>query len=546
MRGVNLLALLAVVTTVAAVNMHVDFTQACWTVVNESIQQNPSLANETTLQCGQSYSPSTPPALNVNISLPVCIERWPGWQMSDVTTLNQWVGPLVGFLLPALVFVLVIPRNYRVPRGDPFFNKHIIVSVLWLIFAFCLLMLDVLIWIMMVFGLAGLIIVGAIDEGLKDRRILRSIEKAGEHGIYSRAQASYALAVTLVGTIKPREDLHDVQPNGLVGDVIAQICDTPNLIHAKEKLGQLLNQQMSYGIQIGAPVVFYLGPYVYSLFDATSRLGDNDTAHAIAFGLWYGLIVLTATSCCCVVGLNDPSLIEGIFDTHVEKPRTVKAFFSPYESQHRSVWIFNRPWCARTWANAKIVHVGSPDNDKAIHPNVRKILNSKGLSVLSCFLAISAISIICGLAFSISFFTPRIGFGCRATTILCHGASQIILIMCWFYYNEEDERKTQLIKWPVYILSGLLFMFSVFIAIGGTIMQLLGVYRNCICKAGLRFWFDQAPGVVNGYSAGSRLWVSVDQDRNSWYLLCWSVLYLGMGNFMRMKAKTREQIEALR
>ncbi|CZR52277.1 uncharacterized protein PAC_02154 [Phialocephala subalpina] len=393
--------------------------------------------------------------------------------MSDVKVLNQWVGPLAGFLLPAVVFVLVIPRNYRVPRGAPFFNHHIIVSFLWLIFALFLLVFDVLIWTMIP------IMVRAPDEDLKDWRILRSIEKVGVR--YSRAEASHALAVTLVATFKPREDLNRREANDLVDDVADKICNASDVSKTKEKLRQLLGQQMSYGVQIGAPVVFYLGAYTYSIFDADSRLGDNDTAHAIAFGLWYGLIVLTATSCCCVPGLNNPWTNESIFDTpYVEKAKEMlRGFFSLYESQH------------------PIVDAGKIGGDeKPIHPHIRSIINSKGLSLLSCVLATTAVAVIYGLAFSISYNTPRVGFGCRATTILCHGISQIVLIIFWFYHNGDDDEKTHWIKWPIYVLAALLFAFSVFVAIGGTIMQLLGVYRDCLCKAGLRFGSNQAARIV--------------------------------------------------
>ncbi|KAF8858434.1 hypothetical protein BDZ45DRAFT_802567 [Acephala macrosclerotiorum] len=399
-------------------------------------------------------------------------------------------------------------------------------------------------------GLAGPIIVGAFDEGLKDWRILRGIEKAGAR--YPRAEASYALAVTLVGTFKPREYLGHRQPNDLVDDVVDQICNASDASKTKEKLCQLLGQQMPYGVQIGAPVVFYLSAYAYSIFDADSRLGDNDTAHAIAFGLWYGLMVLTATSCCCAPDLNDPSAIESIFDIpHVEKLKEfLRSFFSPYESQHRSVWIFNRPRCARGRVNESIVDAGDIGSDeKLIHPKIRSILNSKGFSTLSCLLAITVVSIICGLAFSISYFTPRVGYDCRATTILCYGISQIVLIICCFYHNEDDDKKTHWVKWPVDVLATLLFASSVFVAIGGTIMQLLGVYRNCICKAGLKFWLNQARGVVVLSSDTqedrdlARLWIKIGAIGIS-YISIFCIL--GLGYFIRMKSKMKGQIEALR
>jgi hypothetical protein len=42
----------------------------------------------------------------------------------------------------------------------------------------------------------------------------------------------------------------------------------------------------SFGSTIGAPVVFFAGSFIYTLVDTLSKLGDNDTSHALGFGMW--------------------------------------------------------------------------------------------------------------------------------------------------------------------------------------------------------------------------------------------------------------------
>jgi amino acid permease len=34
------------------------------------------------------------------------------------------------------------------------------------------------------------------------------------------------------------------------------------------------------------PIAFFSGGFVYNLFDIQNYLGNNDTAHALAFGMW--------------------------------------------------------------------------------------------------------------------------------------------------------------------------------------------------------------------------------------------------------------------
>ncbi|PVH75480.1 hypothetical protein DL98DRAFT_658059 [Cadophora sp. DSE1049] len=493
MRLTTTLILLTSITVCAAVNYHVDFDQACWTIRNESVARDPSLGNNTSSRCASQYAlfPNDP-ALPVMVSLPECLARWPGWQMSQVSQLSQWIGPLVGFLLPALVFVLTIPRNYRVPRGEKLFDRNIFFSILWLIVAFGIMILDIISWIIAVFGLAGLMLVGAIDESLKDWLILKEIEKEvskGPQGNLSRRQAAYAITLTLIGTFLPRRDPTRQTGHDLVDKVIVEVCDA-KVVDAQSKLHQLLDHQASYGIQIGAPVVFYLGAYGYALFDASSKLGDNDTAHAIAFGLWYGIVVLTATACCCVLGMTRSATLEAIFGQVQASKNASRLALS--KSPYQTVALWNRGGCVRSWTNRQVVGPMAPST-----PSIEAILNSRTIRLVACALAILGITTVCALATSISYFTPVIGFGCRATTVLCYACCQILLIICWFCYHFHTGEKSPWIKWPVYFLGSICIGFAVFSAIGGTIMQLLGVYRNCICKAGLGHWLNSRGGIVS-------------------------------------------------
>lgn len=55
-------------------------------------------------------------------------------------------------------------------------------------------------------------------------------------------------------------------------------------------------------------MIFYMGAFVYALLDAQKNLGDNDTSHAIALGLWYSIIVLVAIICGVISPLSVFSL----------------------------------------------------------------------------------------------------------------------------------------------------------------------------------------------------------------------------------------------
>jgi hypothetical protein len=46
------------------------------------------------------------------------------------------------------------------------------------------------------------------------------------------------------------------------------------------------DRSFSYGTTVGIPIAFFCGGFVYNLYDIQNSLGNNDTAHALAFGMW--------------------------------------------------------------------------------------------------------------------------------------------------------------------------------------------------------------------------------------------------------------------
>jgi hypothetical protein len=508
MHSIHLLLLTGFAAS-TALGRHADFQKLCELALSNMIQADPSLANNPQLKCGAQYSATTNYSLPIRVSLPFCIKENNGWQVSKVANLPQWAGPLVGFLVPALVFVLSIPRVYRIPREDNLFEIGFFRSVAWLLLIFCMLLIEVLLWIIVVFGLLGPMLAGTFHEAITDHKLLKivsgkerlkkkstppDVELNGieisngvgnETGVDGR-DARYAIAITLLGTFKPCVVDENEKRIDLEQKVVDEIRNG-DPADAKEKLRKILTLHPSFGIQVAAPVLFYLGAYVYSLLDAATRLGDNDTAHSIAFGIWYGVIVLLATISCCVLGITSPATLEGVFGK--QEGVEVKSY-RYFRSGYQPSWLWNRGKYLRMWGRK------SADHDRAptLAEEINKALTSRWLRFRACVLAILAMGILCALAFTISYTTPRKGLSCRSVTILSYFCGELWLVIFWFYYNEENPN-----PWtyrPVFCLSAFACVCTIFISIGGSMMQLLGVYRNCICRAGLRFLVHRASGVV--------------------------------------------------
>ncbi len=94
------------------------------------------------------------------------------------------------------------------------------------------------------------------------------------------------------------------------------------------------------------------------------------------------------------------------------------------------------------------------------------------------------------LAFITSYTTPRVGLACRSLTHLLYFVTQLIQMALWMSssriaIDDDNTPNTRGFRAKRFFFLALKFVFGIiaaFISIGGTLMQLIGVYRNCLCK----------------------------------------------------------------
>lgn len=417
--------LLILFTTVSpqiglAFNGNANFSALCENVRLQMIIENPSLQNATSLECRSTYSPNEPPAMSISIGVSDCLQQCPGYESSKIYHLNQWIGPLVGFLLPALAFVVQIPRPLRIPRKEEWFGIRKTKGIPWLVVAFFLTALDIANWIIVVFAFAGPMMAGSIYENAIDHYVLTFAQKAA-----NAESARVAITFSLVGSLKPR-----------AGDLMTRTADhIVGSPHAQAKLLALLDLLPTYGARVGVPIVFYLGAYAYALFEANSKIGDNDTAHAIAFGLWYGVVVLVAITSSSVLGIDNPASLDAVFSQEVYRqdpftgtinviPQTPRRMNSHsyhfHDSPFRMVWLWERARVFNDWTREHTL-------DEAL----QKRIEASTTRIISGLLACVLVALPCVGACWISYQTPGVGFGCRSVTHLVYATSQILLIMGW-------------------------------------------------------------------------------------------------------------------
>lgn len=91
------------------------------------------------------------------------------------------------------------------------------------------------------------------------------------------------------------------------------------------------------------------------------------------------------------------------------------------------------------------------------------------------------------LAFTTAYSTPQTGLGCRSLTHLVYFLSQLAHILLWSwgrssFMPDAGRPAGRAMRSICRALQILVSIVAVFSAIGGTLMQIIGVYRNCFCK----------------------------------------------------------------
>ncbi|KAI1478862.1 hypothetical protein K445DRAFT_23961 [Daldinia sp. EC12] len=541
-----------------------------------SIEELETAIQNDNLPCGATFNGDLSGAPVVRIPYYKCTAQCPGWEISHSNAMQQWIGPLVQFIVPSLAFCTNVPRTHKLAIPEIVFKAHprtlIGFMTYWirLLGAVVLMTLDTVVWLGICFAFAGPMLLSAVYEYALDRKILEFMAPPNSKppAMSVRLRAQLLLSI-VVGNIRmatlERDELEvDSRHNSTISSDIEAIPPlkkrkTSKLVHNSvwkrvmvlvdeheasksdsryrgdivslpTKLKALLNSQASFGSTIGAPVLFFLGGFVYTVLDADNNLGDNDTAHALAFGLWWMVIPYLAIISCAMLASNSPSTLDGIVydggtidlmdeyepSSWAQYRTKIKSYkgigfivkriegYNPietaFEGRFRTVKLWKRGLNKREWVQEAISEYELSSEYRSgdgIPPDeLRKALT---LNHQDCFYvlvgALFAVLAPCCLAFLTSYNTPQAGLSCRSLTYLVYAISQVCEMALWtcaarlrIRYGTRWSETNPIAKricWWGQVFVG---FFAIFAAVGGTTMQLVGVYRSCACKVPVRYW----------------------------------------------------------
>jgi hypothetical protein len=256
---------------------------------------------------------------------------------------------------------------------------------------------------------------------------------------------------------------------------------------------------------------------------------------------------------------NNPSIFQIAVNAPTTKHRPVWGIFAQaYESRYKTEWLWFRGrskylWLQRaflldeTEAAIKVKSAttskspAGPDPNQTAKPTgqLSKLQSAINFSILDWIqmLIITTTLIFAPfiLAFLISFYTPTVGLSCRSMTFLVYFLAQMGQVTLWVWVlSTTTICKTggalqspahrckpgvpALLSWIAYWMLATLFVVtSIFTAIGGTIMQLLGVYSNCLCALPVKYWSIRYTDDANAYvNLGSNSAADISAAHHWW------------------------------
>ncbi|KAI3584153.1 hypothetical protein IWW34DRAFT_895401 [Fusarium oxysporum f. sp. albedinis] len=479
--------------------------------------------------CGQSYNESYSAAPDAYVTYNFCKSECSGWGISSADNLDQWAESIVQFLLPSVIFSMNIPRRFefissRWLEDLVLRNRHgwkrAVLSLLMTIPALLFVTADAIIWVMAIMSMAGPMMVAGLHEALLDFKILKALEGrtyipgrvagepnvpgeialgplgenlarnnvAGEimpndQGIGALRDKVELLVTVLAGNLqlepyrvnlivlisdallatrrrrstattppRPQTPPDFPAPEGpevqeAQGDRVQMLAwneANQNYPSMAEQLKRLMTAQSAFGAIVGAAIVFYLGAFLYTILDLLNDKSNQDAAISLAFG----------------------------------------PVFMWRRGVNKKEWLEE----SRAWQRG---------NQAFMDDVLVKKREYLGWIILPTIILISLPP---AAGAVVAWQTPPAGWGCRSLSFVTYAGFQIVLTPLYFITTRKTVPRTmtqRVIRWFWVLVFSLTLLLALFTSIATTLMQIIGVFRNCFCYVNTDMWLNLDNAIVN-------------------------------------------------
>lgn len=535
-------------------------------------------------QCGQQYDRDISPAPDVYIRYSECTRSCKGFALSEASDPNTWAAPLVQFVLPSVIFSMSIPRRTLFVPFPNFGPGHIS-SAFNAVFGLLFATVDTVVWVAVILTLAGPLMVSGLTEAILDRRLLAACSSTRYRHLKDSTRLKLLMTV-VCGNIKLQGDPGHRRRCPLIGlhdipcpvEKISKALETLDQSCLRQVLLDLMSAQGDFGALVGAPVIFYMGGFLYTILDLLEDPSAQAAAISLAFGVNWMIVVHVAITSGCLLASNNPSALsvlasEGghiISQKWYQLPLVYKTAFQPV-----SMWW--RGSNKKAWLASIKASVGDVEQESMVTQIRADVhIGFCGYLILVYVPTLVLISLPPAAGAFVAWKTPPVGWGCRSLTLVVYAACQLLMVslqelrayhnvhgrvFSWTRTTKSSSRErmaSHLVRvlcigesayhGSLLILYLLLCVVSVFTALGGTIMQISGVYGNCFCYVNSQMWFRLDEAFVNVASDtfdqrhSSKNWIIMGSVATGFMVAC---SFLGWGYQKKIRAEYRTRVGLL-
>lgn len=423
---------------------------------------------------------------------------------------------LFQFILPTVIFALVIPRKWHLDLspvnfdfGDGFL-PGLVKALLSLIATGIVASCDMILWIGVILALAGPMILSGIEEMYLDIVSVHTIATSHNALIpsLSSEERLSILAAVLCGNFEG--DGQMVAALRGLANFAPSTLNAPTLQTRKAQLESIMNGQASFGSAVGIPTVFFLAGLLYNAYQIADQTasGINWTPYAI----WLMTMVYVVLVSAAPLTGNNPSVATMLVKTtyHLQDRPWWNVFANYYDEGISPVDMYDRGTAKLGWMQASLAYRNHIWFQEKIRP-------SRWTRVLLVVITVFTTLFASMMASSIASRIPWPREGCRSFSYMLYIALQVLLIILRLVSSmvcqplisipDPDNYSTSITigfrLWQVSytVLVGLAFTLSFFISFAGSILQIFGVYNNCFCRTAVRSWGRSADQRVVQLSA---------------------------------------------
>ncbi|RKK59248.1 hypothetical protein BFJ69_g17325 [Fusarium oxysporum] len=264
-----------------------------------------------------------------------------------------------------------------------------------------------------------------------------------------------------------------------------------------EQLKRLMTAQSAFGAIVGAAIVFYLGAFLYTILDLLNDKSNQDAAISLAFGVEWMIIVHVAIVNGFLLASNNPSPVTMLIGRPppTRRPLLRKVFPPVYDGIFQPVFMWRRGVNKKEWLEESRAW---QRGNQAFMDDVRvKKREYLGWIILPTIILISLPP---AAGAVVAWQTPPAGWGCRSLSFVTYAGFQIVLTPLYFITTCKMVPRTmtqRVIRWFWVLVFSLTLLLALFTSISTTLMQIIGVFRNCFCYVNTDMWLNLDNAIVN-------------------------------------------------